>query len=217
MLTSTSTSTQTSKPTKFAPVCGYCATGHHSRCPRTMGGGNFKLTICNCEHPTHKNTLVCRLCKRPGPTSCFDQKTNTCLDWEACAERQRKPFTEAPVVLPPDPEAMQNAKPHGTPRRRSGRTPKPCKCGCGGTTKGGNFLPGHDKRYITSLVRQSATARTGWILQTYNHLLTFSPKLAHEFSKESGLENKPRVDSGCDTSSPHDEGGVQGSTPPVLV
>ena len=25
--------------------------------------------------------------------------------------------------------------------------PKQCKCGCGGMTKGGTFLPGHDARY----------------------------------------------------------------------
>ncbi len=29
---------------------------------------------------------------------------------------------------------------------REGRQPRPCLCSCGGTTRGGRFLPGHDAR-----------------------------------------------------------------------
>lgn len=32
------------------------------------------------------------------------------------------------------------------PRTRKPKTPKDCECGCGGQTKGGRFVPGHDAR-----------------------------------------------------------------------
>jgi hypothetical protein len=37
---------------------------------------------------------------------------------------------------------------------REGRTPRPCLCSCGGMTKGGRFLPGHDARLRSELVAQ---------------------------------------------------------------
>ena len=36
---------------------------------------------------------------------------------------------------------------------RKGRTPRRCLCSCGGTTKGGRFLPGHDARLHGELKR----------------------------------------------------------------
>jgi len=37
---------------------------------------------------------------------------------------------------------------------REGRTPRRCMCSCGGMTKGGRFLPGHDARLRSELVAQ---------------------------------------------------------------
>jgi hypothetical protein len=37
---------------------------------------------------------------------------------------------------------------------RKGRTPRPCGCGCGGTTKGGVYLPGHDAKLRSELMAQ---------------------------------------------------------------
>ena len=36
---------------------------------------------------------------------------------------------------------------------RKGRQPRPCLCSCGGTTRGGRFLPGHDARLHGELKR----------------------------------------------------------------
>jgi hypothetical protein len=36
---------------------------------------------------------------------------------------------------------------------REGRTARPCLCSCGGMTKGGRFLPGHDMRLFGELRR----------------------------------------------------------------
>jgi len=30
--------------------------------------------------------------------------------------------------------------------------PRKCACGCGATTRGGNFLPGHDARTLSAVV-----------------------------------------------------------------
>lgn len=42
-----------------------------------------------------------------------------------------------------DPDAPP--KPEREPREK--KEPRQCLCGCGGMTKGGRFLPGHDARY----------------------------------------------------------------------
>jgi len=33
-----------------------------------------------------------------------------------------------------------------TPNGRTSKTPKACACGCGGMTRGGTWLPGHDAK-----------------------------------------------------------------------
>lgn len=34
-----------------------------------------------------------------------------------------------------------------TPKTKTAATPRDCQCGCGGQTKGGRFIPGHDARF----------------------------------------------------------------------
>lgn len=31
-------------------------------------------------------------------------------------------------------------------------TPKDCACGCGGTTRGGTFRPGHDAKLLSAMI-----------------------------------------------------------------
>lgn len=44
------------------------------------------------------------------------------------------------------------------PRVRAAKEPKECLCGCGGMTKGGRFLPGHDARYHAAQKKAAAAA-----------------------------------------------------------
>jgi hypothetical protein len=48
----------------------------------------------------------------------------------------------------PTTDASEGSSGREEPRTgpRVGRTPRPCLCSCGGTTRGGRFLPGHDAR-----------------------------------------------------------------------
>lgn len=44
-----------------------------------------------------------------------------------------------------------------TPRKsKSAKQPRSCACGCGGKTKGGEFLPGHDSRHKVRLKKAAA-------------------------------------------------------------
>lgn len=45
-------------------------------------------------------------------------------------------------------QAARLSKPaKAEPKPRTEKVGRPCDCKCGGTTKGGRFLPGHDARY----------------------------------------------------------------------
>lgn len=67
----------------------------------------------------------------------------------AALEQQRKEIAMAKAA------AAQKAKEPAAPRTRKGKDPKECKCGCGGMTKGGIFLPGHDARYHSRLAAEA--------------------------------------------------------------
>lgn len=50
--------------------------------------------------------------------------------------------------------ASSSAAPVRAPREPRGeRTAKPCHCGCGATTGGGAFMPGHDARLVSMVVK----------------------------------------------------------------
>ena len=40
-----------------------------------------------------------------------------------------------------------------TAKRGRRTTPKECACGCGGMTKGGTWIPGHDAKYASMLLQ----------------------------------------------------------------
>lgn len=49
------------------------------------------------------------------------------------------------------------AKPKATPKAKA---PRDCQCGCGGQTKGGRFLPGHDAKLKSALQTEYRGATT---------------------------------------------------------
>ena len=53
---------------------------------------------------------------------------------------------------------------------KSNRDRPVCLCGCGGRTKGGTFLPGHDGRLHGKLVRKEirgTSAQRAWFKQAH--------------------------------------------------
>lgn len=138
--------------------CGFCATGlRHDLCPGGVLNGDGKtLVLCACtDHPQVIRCLACGHRGTDQDDSEVSPETWHCMDPDACVGRREKwamdtirdlyGTTETPggTRTPGKPE-----KPAKTPRMTSGRD---CVCGCGGTTKGGLFLPGHDSKYLTGV------------------------------------------------------------------
>lgn len=71
-----------------------------------------------------------------------------------------------------------------------------CQCGCKGTTKGGKFLPGHDARFVSTLVTSAEEKNfTKASLDAGRSALKSagaSPALVAKFEKSAGLA-KDRV------------------------
>lgn len=61
-----------------------------------------------------------------------------------------------------------SAHPRAPREPRGERTAKPCTCGCGGTTGGGDFLPGHDARLVSMVVKGERPIE---VLATFPRLL----------------------------------------------
>jgi hypothetical protein len=52
-----------------------------------------------------------------------------------------------------DTDRASDGREEATKTPVKGRTPRPCLCGCGQTTRGGRFKPGHDARLHSELKR----------------------------------------------------------------
>lgn len=149
-------------------VCGFCDTEEHSLCPWGIRNGNGNIVQCvcrECHRPEHRRCTECgnRRAEEIGDTW-------QCLDRDSCAaEQQRRidanPFVqqmakvratrEALEALPgvrTTPSAPRSSDTPPRPARPTSRGPRDCLCGCGGQTKGGKFLPGHDSKYLNHLV-----------------------------------------------------------------
>lgn len=61
-----------------------------------------------------------------------------------------------------------------------------CKCGCEGATKGGNFLPGHDARLVSTLVGEVIAKKTTEAAAR-KRMAPFSDLLRAKFDKSLGL------------------------------
>lgn len=67
-----------------------------------------------------------------------------------------------PVKAPKGDKVVPIRRAAAPKAEKAPREPKPakagqdCTCGCGGVTKGGRFLPGHDARYHAALKREAA-------------------------------------------------------------
>jgi len=60
------------------------------------------------------------------------------------ASKPREFFSGSDRAAPVDPAKEPT-------RAKRSKTPLPCTCECGGMTKGGKFLPGHDARYYSRM------------------------------------------------------------------
>ena len=142
--------------------CGFCGTGNHENC--AIGIKHHG------KHEKYKNGIVwaCKCTEggcTPGRRKCadcgnrvteeVDPDTWTCFDSLACqtvieTRREDNPFL---AQLRDIKERVNMAKIENAEKVKAEKAPKVGSCACcGGETKGGNFLPGHDARFVSSIV-----------------------------------------------------------------
>jgi len=66
----------------------------------------------------------------------------------------RTPQDEALARIAAQAEEMARTTPNSKGRGRKG-TPKACACGCGGMTRGGCWMPGHDAKMLSRLLAEA--------------------------------------------------------------
>src|SRR6185295_6510033 len=157
--------------TKVISLCGFRNTGNHAKCvigtvkrdsSRYPGGVVWR---CKC------TDSVCTAIRDASPvkrTECanrkrseVDQETWLCIDTADChavvtARRDSDPLLANIRKASEMAEITETEK--ATEKREKVAKTGTCVCGCNGTTKGGKFLPGHDARFVSTLVAAATDA-----------------------------------------------------------
>jgi hypothetical protein len=122
---------------------------YHRRCTGAWPRPDGALVTCPC--PRHAGEYRCRICRHDhtNPDE-YDPWGRQCVDHDACATRISRAQASNPV-------AKELREATAAPRRPG----RDCECACGGTTRGGRFLPGHDAKLKGRLLRQAADGDQG--------------------------------------------------------
>lgn len=187
--------------------CGFCSVQRGSNAPHDPDKCAIGIKHQG-RHEKYKNGVVwicgCEECP-PGRRKCaycgnretdeVDPDTWECFDVEACRAlvEERRANDPLLVQLRDIKEKAEMAKIEDNKVAKKAAAPKTgtCVCGCNGETKGGKFLPGHDARFVSTLVGQVADAKfTAKAEQAARKSLTgagASEKLVGKFDKSLGL------------------------------
>lgn len=189
--------------------CGYCMTGHHELCASGITGtpkGQPTLwrCTCTCEH----NRPRCTLCHLRYDT--VDGNLTdlwTCVDIESCQARRRKRRMANPQLVAIDrffeeregkidmvTAAKTAAKAAAPAKPKAGK----CKC-CDKATKGGNFLPGHDARYVSQFVEAVMAGHTTESA-VKKDLAGISDALVGKFAKSLSLAKEKKAKAGAESA-----------------
>jgi hypothetical protein len=192
------------KQKKEMTRCGFCAFPNklwggpgtpHPNCPRAVRNGpnaQFKIITCECKEPgCGDQVLRCTYCKSEEPGA-IDPNDWSCIDKESCRAGIQTRLVNNPLYQELEEirstamakVANENAE---KATKKAAAAPKTGEClHCGGTTKGGKFLPGHDAAYVSALVAESLkTPKT----EDANRkkAVAASESLGRKFDKSIGL------------------------------
>lgn len=144
----------------------------HSSCEAEHPGE----CACGCEYSRYQK---CRECGRKGTTlddhgQCVDRRdcSNTILADSAARRRAR--------------EERAAAAPASRSGGHSAAGKRPCTCGCGETTGGGLYRPGHDARHVSRLT--AAVRDEGMPIDDAIAAVSHSEKLVAKLKRAIGVE-----------------------------
>lgn len=154
-------------------LCGFCNTGNCAKCvigtvmrksSRYPEGGVVWRCNCTSETCSKRKKAVKAKCVECGNINQdeVDPKSWACKDATDCAavvtaRRESDPFlVHIEKIRSSTMAKIENEK--ATAKKAVAKTGT-CVCGCKGTTKGGLFLPGHDARFVSTLVGKAESAK----------------------------------------------------------
>lgn len=121
--------------------CGFCSTGSHQYCRSVVvNGDEVTLVKCPCGCPA-SGQLRCVVCENRTEEE-INPDTYTCLDPTACISEYNMRRASAESTLFPNGIEVKE-KPKGGE----------CNCGCGNSTSGGMFKPGHADKLVAGLAK----------------------------------------------------------------
>jgi hypothetical protein len=160
--------------TKGVIACGFCSTNVHDTCRGGYRNGNGSVLICGCE------------CADTKPQFCHHCQTREadnlgrpwlCDDRVACEGRVQARLAKLPEYT----WLRRSQEVSATSPSRPGRRAAQCHC-CGEPTKGGNFLPGHDSKFLNQWVAKLDKEGLPW-MDGFKAIEQVSPGLALKFKK----------------------------------
>lgn len=175
--------------------------GWHRLCPIAYLGGG-RLTICT--HDWHDANPRCRVCRQDRHHDYLDG-TSACLDRALCFETRETDMATDPrferlraIVARAQVESEGVRAERRERRESSPGRPSSGSCHhCGGPTKGGKFIAGHDAKLKGELIRE-ATAEAvaeamfrGWYkIGRYPELEPLASKIVDERGSEEFIQER---------------------------
>lgn len=153
-------------------ICGFCSTNAHDFCKAVIRNGDTSLIKCPCACTSNKIER-CTECHTSDPDHLG--RPWLCDDRAACDGRVEARLAQSPTYQQIKALRARLDDIKAASREIKLATPKQgglCLC-CGEATRGGNFLPGHDSRWLVN-----------WVERIKNNEITKDAALA-EVSKTS--------------------------------
>jgi hypothetical protein len=169
------------KPATLDLVTGHCVNEHHGSCrgsgPNGAGSTWYCTCECHVEHPTCRDcgardvevtlegtcidvegcatTQQVRTASNPVHKTIREALNHAAQAAFIKSEQDAQKRARERAAAPSSPNGGPKASPQPRPARvaRPAPTPQRCHDGCGGTTKGGKFLAGHDAKLKGVLVK----------------------------------------------------------------
>lgn len=165
-------------------ICGFCSTNSHDFCKAVIRNGDMSLIKCPCACTTNK-TERCTECHTADPDHLG--RPWLCDDREACNGRIETRLAQSPTY-----QQIKLLRTKIEETKTTTHTPRTttkqgglCLC-CGEPTRGGNFLPGHDSRWLVNWaerIKNNETTKTDALAEINKTSTHLAAKLEKRLNK----------------------------------